>query len=114
MQSSTWRGHVDKIIFGKGAPSFALHSAGYAWHALANVAARSCLARSLPPYHPTAACNVLAAAPAATDSIGTTAEDTETLIGGAPVRDMGTEAAITCCTAAGVCCCARIRRPFAR
>ena len=28
VQSCTWRGHVDKIIFGEGVPSFALHSAG--------------------------------------------------------------------------------------
>jgi len=28
VQSSAWRGHVDKMIFGKGALSLALHSAG--------------------------------------------------------------------------------------
>ena len=41
---------------------------------------------------------------AATSSISTAAEDTETVIGGASVRYMGAEATIACCTAADACC----------
>ena len=40
------------MMFGEGALSLALHSAGYARPAQGNVAARSHLPRSLPPCHP--------------------------------------------------------------
>ena len=47
---------------------------------------------------------MLAAAFAATNTIGTAAEDIEMVIGGSSVRDMGAEAAIAACSLLSVCC----------
>ena len=58
------------------------------------------------PDHLTTNCgvHVLTAGTAATGLINIMAEDTATVVGGEPVRDMRAESAIAACTLLSVCC----------
>ena len=114
MHSSTWRGLVDKIILVEGALSFSLHSAGYARPALGNVAACSHLPRlwsSDHPLRPTTCSQTCQRPPGPSVPRARTPRRSFTARWcaiWAPSRHR------LCCTAVDGCCCARIRRSFAR